>query len=142
MYKQGFQEADETEIKRPASVDYGERREFQKNIYSCFTDYTKAFNSVDHNELWKIITEMGIPDHLTCLLTNIYADQETTVKTDIEQLIGSKVGKDHKAVHCHPAYLTYMQSTSCETLGWMNLKLELRLLGEISTTSDMQMIPL
>ena len=54
----------------------------------------------------------------------------------------SKVGKDHKAVHCHPAYLTYMQSTSCETLGWMNLKLELRLLGEISTTSDLQMIPL
>jgi len=102
MYKQGFQEADETEIKRPASVDYGERREFQKNIYSCFTDYTKAFNSVDHNELWKIITEMGIPDHLTCLLTNIYADQETTVKTRHRTTDRFKSGKGSQGCTLSP----------------------------------------
>ena len=56
-------------------------REFQKNIYFCITDYAKAFDCVDHNKLWKILKEMGIPDHLTCLLRNLYADQEATVRT-------------------------------------------------------------
>ena len=56
-------------------------REFQKNIYFCFTDYAKAFDCVDHNKLWKILKEMGIPDHLTCLLRNLYVDQEATVRT-------------------------------------------------------------
>ena len=56
-------------------------REFQKNIYFCFIDYAKAFDCVDHNTLWKILKEMGIPDHLTCLLRNPYADQEATVRT-------------------------------------------------------------
>ena len=56
-------------------------REFQKNIYFCFIDYTKAFDCVDHNQLWKILKEMGIPDHLTCLLRNQYAGQEATVRT-------------------------------------------------------------
>ena len=56
-------------------------REFQENIYFCFTDYAKAFDCVDHNKLWKILREMGMPDHLTCLLTNLYADQEATVRT-------------------------------------------------------------
>ena len=56
-------------------------REFQKNIHFCFTDYAKAFNSVDHNKLWKTLKEMEIPDHLTCLLRNLYAGQEATVRT-------------------------------------------------------------
>jgi len=87
-------------------------REFQKN-YFCFTDYAKAFDCVDHNKLWKILKETGIPDHLTCLLRNMYAGQEATVKLDMEQQTGSKLGKEYiKAVYCHPAYLTYMQSTS------------------------------
>ena len=94
--------------------------EFQKNIYFCFIDYAKAFDYVDHNKLWKILKEMGIPDHLTCLLGNLYAGQETTVRTGHEQQTGSKLGKAYvKAVYGHPAYLTYMQSTSWETLGWM-----------------------
>ena len=59
----------------------GKAREFQKNIYLCFIDYTKAFDRVDHNKLWKILKEMGIPDHLTCLLRNLYAGQEATVRT-------------------------------------------------------------
>ena len=59
-------------------------REFQKNIYFCFTDYAKAFDCVDHNKLWKILKEMGIPDHLTCLLRNLYAGQEATVRTGRE----------------------------------------------------------
>ena len=60
-------------------------REFQKNIYFCFIDYVKVFDRVDHNTLWKILQEMGIPDHLTCLLRNLYADQEATIKLDMEQ---------------------------------------------------------
>ena len=65
-------------------------KEFQKNIYFCFVDYTKAFDCVDHNKLWKILQEMGIPDHLTCLLRNLYAGQEATVELDMEQQTGSK----------------------------------------------------
>ena len=86
-------------------------REFQKSIYFCFIDYAKAFDCVDHNKPWKIVTVMGMPDHLTCLLRSLYAGQEATVRTglDMEQRTGSKSGKEHvKAVYCHPAYLTYM----------------------------------
>ena len=100
-------------------------REFQKNIYFCFIDYAKAFDCVDHNKLWKILQEMGIPGHLTCLLRNLYAGQEATVQPDMEQQTGSKFGKECiKAVYCHPAYLTYMQSTSCKMPGWVEHKLE------------------
>ena len=91
----------------------GKAREFQKNISFCFIDYSKAFDCVDHNKLWKILKEMGIPDHLTCLLRNVYAGQEATVELDMEQQTGSKQEKEYvKAVYCHPAYLTSMQSTS------------------------------
>ena len=90
---------------------------------------------MDHNKLWKILQEVRIPDHLTCLLINLYAGQEATVRT----VHGTK--EYFKAVYCHPAYLTYMQSTSGETLGWKKHKLESRLPGEISITSNMQMIP-
>ena len=85
---------------------------------------------------------MGILDHLSCLLRNLYAGQEATLELDMEQQTGSKLGKEYiKAVYCHPAYLTYMQSTSCEIPGWMKHKLESRLPGEIPVTSDMQMTP-
>ena len=88
-------------------------RELQKNIYFCFIDYAKAFDCVDHNQLWKILKEMGIPDHLTCLLRNLYACQEQQLELDMEQYTGSKQEKEYvKAVYCHPAYLTSMQSTS------------------------------
>ena len=91
-------------------------REFQKNIYFCFIDYAKAFDCVDHNKLWKILKETGIPDPLTCLLRNLYAGQEATVRTGhgtTEQQTGCKQEKELvKAVYCHPAYLTYMPSTS------------------------------
>ena len=88
-------------------------REFQKNIYFCFIDYAKAFDCVDHNKLWKILQEMGIPDHLTCPLRNLYAGQEATVRTGHGPTDWFQIGKEYvKAVYCHPAYLTYMQSTS------------------------------
>ena len=82
-------------------------REFQKNIYFCFIDYAKTFDCVDHNKLWKILQEVGMSDHLTWLLKNLYAGQKQQLELDIEQQTGSKLGKEYvKAVYCHPAYLT------------------------------------
>ena len=94
-------------------------REFQKNIYFCFIDNAKAFDCVYHNNLWKILKEMGIPDHLTCLLRTLYAGQEAKLELDMEPQTGSKQEKEYvRAVYCHPAYLTYMQTTSCKMPGW------------------------
>ena len=88
-------------------------REFQKNIYFCFIDYAKAFDCIDHNKLWKILQDMGIPDHPTCLLRNLYAGQEATVRTGHGTTDWFKSGKEYiEAVYCHHAYLTSMQSTS------------------------------
>ena len=88
-------------------------REFQKNIYCCFIDYAKVFDCVDHNKLWKILKEMGIPDHLTCLLRNLYAGQEATVRTGHGTIDWFQIEKEYiKAVHCYLAYLTSMNSTS------------------------------
>ena len=85
----------------------------KKKIYFCFIDYAIAFDCVDHNKLWKILQEMGIQDHLTCLLKNLYAGQEATVRTGHETTDWFQIGKGVRlAVYCHPAYLTYMQSTS------------------------------
>ena len=87
--------------------------EFQKNIYLCFIDYAKAFDSVDHNKQWKILKEMGILDHLSCLLRNLYAGPEATVRTGHGTTNWFQIGMDYvKAVYCHPDYLAYMQSTS------------------------------
>ena len=87
-------------------------REFQKNIYFCFTDYAKAFDCVDQNKLWKILQEVGIPDHLTHLPRNLYSGQEAAVKTGHGTTDWFQIGKGYiKAVHCHPADLTYMQNT-------------------------------
>ena len=88
-------------------------REFQKNIYFCFIDYAKASDYVDHTKLWKILQEMGIPDHLSCLLRNLYAGQEATVRTGHGTTDWFQIGKESvKAAYCQPPYLTYMQSTS------------------------------
>ena len=107
MFKLVLEKAEKPEIKLPTSA--GElAREFQKHIYFCFIDYAKAFDCVDHNKLWKILKEMGIPDDL-----NLYAGLKQQLELNMEQQTGSKWGKEYiKAVYCHPAYLTYMQSTS------------------------------
>ena len=83
-------------------------REFQKNIYFCFIDYTKAFDCVDHNKLWEILKEKGIPDHLSCLLRICMQVKNQQLELDKELETGSKFGKEYvKAVYCHPACLTY-----------------------------------
>ena len=82
MFKLVLEKAEEPEIKLQISTGSSKKtREFQKNIYFCFIDYAKAFDCVDHNQLWKILKVMGIPDHLTCLLRNLYTGQEATVRT-------------------------------------------------------------
>ena len=119
MFKLDLEKAEDPEIKLSTSV--GSWKKFQKNIYFCFIDYAKAFDYVNHNKLWNILQQMGIPDHLTCLLRNLYAGQEATVRISMEQT-GSKSGKEYiKDVYCHPAYLIYMQSTLWETLGWKKI---------------------
>ena len=89
MFKLVLEKAEEPEIKLPTSTGSSKRsrkREFQENIYICFIDHAKAFDCVDHNKLWKILQEMGIPDHLTCLLRNLYAGQEATVKESASEV--------------------------------------------------------
>ena len=78
MFKLVLEKAEEPKIKLPTSTGSSEKREFQENIYFCFIDYAKAFDCVDHNKLWKILKEMGIPYHVTCLLRNLYVGQEVT----------------------------------------------------------------
>ena len=119
-------------------------REFQKNIYFCFIDYAKALDCVDHNKLWKILKEMGIPDHLTCLLRNQYAGQEAIVRTGHGTTDWFQIGKGgHQGCILSPClfnlYAEYIMRNA--GLGWMKHKLESRLLGVISITSDMQMTP-
>ena len=91
MFKLVLEKAEEPEIKLPTSAgSWKEQESSRKNIYSCFLDYAKAFDCVDHKKLWKILGEMGIPDHLTCLLRNLYAVRKQQLELDMEQQTGSK----------------------------------------------------
>ena len=95
MFKLDLEKAEAPEIKLPTSVGSLKKQEnFRKNIYFCFIDYAKTFDCVDHNKLWKILKEMGIPDHLTCLLRNLYVGQEET-ELDMEQWTDSKSEKKY-----------------------------------------------
>ena len=114
MFKLVLEKAEEPEIKLPTSHWIIEKaREFQKNIYFCLIDNTEAFDCVDHNKRWEILQEMGILDHLTCLLRNLYAGQEAIVRIRHGTMDWFKIGKGvHQSVYYNPAYLTYIQSTS------------------------------
>ena len=103
MFKLDLENSEKPEIRLPTSTELiianiqhsliiEKARQFQKNIYFCFIDYTKDFDCVGHNKLWKILKEMGIPDHLSCLLRNLCAGQKAAVRTDIDQQTGSKLG--------------------------------------------------
>ena len=118
-------------------------REFHKDIYFCFIDYAKAFDCVDQNKLWKILKEMGIPDHLTCLLRNLYAGQEATVRTGHGRPTDwFQIGKGvHQGCILSPCLFNLYAEYIMRNTGLEEDKLESRLLGEISITSDMQMTP-
>ena len=90
MFKLVLEKAEEPEIKWPASTGSWKKQESSRKTSFCFIDYAKAFDCVDHNKLWKILQEMGIPNHMTCLLRNLYAGQEATVRTGHGTTAGSK----------------------------------------------------
>ena len=117
-------------------------REFQKNIYFCFIDYAKAFDSVDHNELWKILKEMGMPDHLSCLLRNLYIGQEATVRTRDITTDWFQIGKGVcqgciLSPYLFNSYAEYIMRNARLDESQTGIKIAKR---KISTTSDMQMI--
>ena len=117
-------------------------REFQKSIYFCVIDYAKAFDCVDHNKLWRILQEMGIPDHLTCLLRNLYARQDATIRTGHRTTDWFQISKGVcQGCILSPCLFNLYVEYIMRTLGWRKHKLESRLLGEIPITSDMQMTP-
>ena len=136
MFKQDLEKAEEQETKLPISVgSYKKKESSRKTSTSTLLTTPKPLTVWIRTSCGKFLKEMGIPDHLTCLLRNLYAGQEATLRTEHEQQTGSKVGKEYiMAVYCHLANLTSMQSTSCEMLGWIKHKLESRMLGEISIT--------
>ena len=145
MCKLDLDKAEEPEIKlpTPAESQKKETREFQKTIYFCFINYAKAFDPCGSQQTMENSSRDGntrspyLPLWEICIQV-----RKQQLELDMEHQTGSKLGKEYvKAVYCHPAYLTSMQSTSWETLGWRKHKLESRLPGEISITSDMQMTP-
>ena len=109
MFKLVLEKAEEPEIKLPTSTESWKKEESsRKNIYFCFMDYAKAFDCVDHNKLWKILKEMGIPDPLTCLLRNLYAGQEATVRTAHGTRDWFQIGKGvHQGCLLSPCLFTF-----------------------------------
>ena len=138
-----LQKAEEPEIKLPTSAGSWEKvKEFQNNIYFCFVQYAKAFDCVDHNKLWKILKEMGIPSLLTCLLRNLYADQEATLRTGHGTTNWFQIGRGvHQGCILSPCLFNFYAEYIMRNAGRMKHKLESRLPGEISITSEMQMTP-
>ena len=107
MFKLDLEKAKETEIKLPISTGSSKKQDFQKSIFFYLIDYAKAFDCVDHNKLWKILKEMGIPEHLTCLLRNLYAGQEATVRIGHGTMDWFQIGKGvRQGCILSPCYLT------------------------------------
>ena len=132
MFKLVLEKAEEPEVKLPTSTGSLKEQESSRKTSTS----AKAFDCVDHYKWWKILQEMGIPDHLTCILRNLYASQEAIVRTRHGTTDWFQIGKRVCQGCILSPCLTYMQSTSCKMPGWMSSKLESRLLGEISITSD------
>ena len=122
MFKLDLEKAEEPEIKLPTSVGSSKKQEFQKNIYFCFIDYAKAFDCMDHNKLENSERDGNIwPPYLLPEKSGQEVCMKVKFEPDMEQQTGSKLGKEYvKAVYCHPAYLTSMQSTSCKMPDWIS----------------------
>ena len=124
MFKLDLKKAEEPEIKLPTSSGSWKKQEFQKNIYFYFIDYAKAFDCVDHNKLWKILKVMGIPDHLTCLLRNLYAGQEATVRNGQGTTDWFQIGKGvRQGCMLSPCLFNFYAEYILRNLGWMKHKL-------------------
>ena len=141
MFKLVLEKAKEPEIKLPTSAGSWKKQEFQKNIYFCFIDYAKAFDceSQETRKFWKRQKYQTTWPASWEICMQVKKQQ---LELGMEQRTGSKLWWEYiQAVYYHPAYLTYLQSTSCKILDWMKHQLESRLPGEVSITSDMQMTP-
>ena len=143
MLKLVLEKAEEPEIKLPTSAGSSKKQEFQKNIYFGFIDYAKIFDCVDHNKLWKILKEMGIPDQLTCLLRNLYAAQEATVKTGYGTMDWFKIGKGvHQGCILSPCLFNFYAEYIIQNAGLEEAQVGIKIAGRnICVTSDTQMIP-
>ena len=144
MFKLVLEKAEESEIKLPTSAGSSKKQESakKKNIYFCFIDYVKAIDCGDHKKLWKILKDMGLPDHLTCLLRNLYAGQEATVKTRHGTTDWLQIGKGvRQGCILSPCLFNFYAEYIMRKAGLEKHKLESRLLGEISINLDMQMTP-
>ena len=141
MYKLDLEKVEEPEIKFPTSVGSQKKQESSRKTSTSASWTTPKPLTVRITTNWKILQETGIPNHLICLMRNLYAGREATVRNRHGTTDWFQIGKDVKAIYCHPAYLTSMQSTSYKTPVWMKHKLESKLPGEISITSDIQMTP-
>ena len=130
MFNLDLGKSEEPEIKLPTSVGSSKKQESQENHLVLLTDYAKAFDCVDHNKLWTILKEMGIPDHLTCLLRNLYAGQEATVRMEHGTIDWFQIGKG-VCQGCIWSPCLFNLYAEFIMPGWMKHKLESRLLGEI-----------
>ena len=141
MYRLDLQKAEEPEIKLSTSVGIIKKaREFQKNIYFCFIDYDKAFDCVDHHKLWEILQEMGIPNHLTCLLRNLYTGQEATVGTGHGTTDWLQIGKGvRQGCILSPCLFNLYAEYIMKDARLDEVQAGIKIAGEISITSDMQM---
>ena len=139
----GFRKGRGTRSNCQHPLNHGKSKRVPEKHLFLFIDYAKAFDCMDHNKLWKILKEMGIPDYLTCLLRNLYADQETTVRTGHGTTDWFQIGKGVRqgCILSPCLFNLYAEYIMRKMLGWRKHKLESRLPGEISITSDMQMTP-
>ena len=142
MYKLYLGKAEEQEIKLPSSIGSSKKQENSRKTSTSASDYVKAFDYVDHNNCGKFLKRQEYQTTLPISRETCMQVKKQHLELDMEQRTVSKSGKEYvKAVHCPPVYLIFMQSTSYEILGWMKHKLESRLPGEMSITSNMQMTP-
>ena len=136
-----LEKAEEPEIKLPTSAGSSKKQEFQKKVYFCFTDYAKAFDCVDHNKLWKILKEMGIPDHLICLLRNLYAGQEATVRTGHGTTDWFQIGKGvHQGYILSPCFYNLYAENNLRKAGLQEaqagIKIPSRNINNLSYADD------
>ena len=151
MFKLDLEKTEESKIKLPTSFGSSKKWEFQKNIYFCFIDYAKAFHYVDHNKLWKILKETGIPDHLTCLLRNLYAGQEAKIRTEHRTTDQFQIGKGvHQGCILSPCLLNFYAEYIKQNAKLDEAQAGIKIAGRnirkkkkkgISVTSYMQMTP-
>ena len=144
MFNWVLEKAEKPETKLPTSAGSSKKQESsrKKNIYFCFTDYAKVFDCVDHNKLWKILREMEIPDHLTCLLRNLYAGQQATVRTGHGKMDWFQIGKgEHQGCILSPCLFNFYAEYIMQNAGLDKTQAKIKIAREISTTSEMQMTP-